>query len=394
MTSAQDVPLAEVMAPRLGSIDPSRYPDERFDLYSVPAFDKREPEVVTGIQVGSAKQVVEPGDVLLSRIVPHIRRAWVVGDNRGRRIIASGEWIVFRSERVDGAYLRHLFLSDRFHTQFMHTVAGVGGSLLRARPAYVRKIRVALPQLSEQRRIAGLLDRVEALLAKRRAVLAQLSTLGQAIFLDMFGDVARRGWRMVTVRDLAVPGSGSIRTGPFGSQLLHSEFTSEGIAVLGIDNAVENEFQWAGRRFISEAKYRQLRRYTVRPGDVLITIMGTCGRCAVVPNDIPLSISSKHLCCITLDPAKCVPGFLQAYFLSHPIAATYLRRAAKGAIMSGLNMAIIAALPVPAVPLDLQRCYESRIRTIENIKGVQRTSLAELDRLFSSLQHRAFRGEL
>jgi type I restriction enzyme, S subunit len=150
----------------------------------------------------------------------------------------------------------------------------------------IENMKVLAPQDSSgRRRIAEVLDKADTLRAKRRATLAQLDTLTQSIFLDMFGDPAANRWPMTTVADVAADVDGAIRTGPFGSQLLHGEFTKHGIAVLGIDNAVENEFQWVERRFISEAKYRQLKRYTVRPGDILITIMGTCGRCAIVPND-------------------------------------------------------------------------------------------------------------
>ncbi|HEY0707759.1 MAG TPA: restriction endonuclease subunit S, partial [Polyangia bacterium] len=251
-----------------------------------------------------------------------------------------------------------------------------------------------LPPLEEQRRIAEVLDRAEALRAKRRAALALLDTLPQSIFLDLFGDPSAE-WPTRTVAELAKNGPATIRTGPFGSQLLHSEFVEDGIAVLGIDNVVDNEFRRrAGNRFITPTKYKELSRYTVYPGDVLITIMGTCGRCAIVPDDIPVAINTKHLCCISLARELCLPTFLHAYFLRHPAAQKYLRRAAKGAVMDGLNMGIIKGMPVVLPPLPLQQEFARRIAAVEKLKAAQRASLAELDALFASLQHRAFRGEL
>ena len=394
MTRIAHVSLGDLMAAKTGSVDPSKHQHEAFDLYSIPAFDRGAPEVADGSAIGSAKQVVEPQDVLLSKIVPHIRRTWVVGEDRGRRLIASGEWIVFRSSRAEPGYLRQVLRSDPFHVQFMQTVAGVGGSLLRARPAQVARISIPLPPPPEQRRIAAILDQADALRAKRREALAQLDRLTQSIFIEMFGDQQSQEWPIETIADVAALHDGAIRTGPFGSQLLHSEFVADGVAVLGIDNAVANEFRWGERRFISEAKYRDLRRYTVRPGDVLITIMGTCGRCAVVPDDIPVSINTKHICCITLDAKKCRPEFLHAFFLRHPTARAYLEQTSKGAIMSGLNMGLIKSMPISVPPLSLQQTFATRIQAVESLKATHRAALAELDALFASLQHRAFSGGL
>ncbi|MEI7903415.1 MAG: restriction endonuclease subunit S, partial [bacterium] len=255
------------------------------------------------------------------------------------------------------------------------TVPHIDGRVLEA-------LDIPLPPLTEQRRIADILDRAEALRTKRRAAFAQLDTLTQAIFLDLFGEPKVGDWPMALIADVAHPSPGSIRTGPFGSQLLHSEFVDKGVAVLGIDNAVANEFRWAERRFISEAKYRELKRYTVHPGDVLITIMGTCGRCAVVPVGVPVAINTKHLCCITLDPGRCLPAFLHAYFLRHPIARRYLDQKSKGSIMAGLNMGIIKTMPIPIPPIELQHEFARRVAAVEKLKTAHSVSLTELDVLF------------
>ena len=294
------------------------------------------------------------------------------------------------NEPIDSRYLLHAMISLAPQIEQQ----GEGATVKGITQAKLAAFELPLPPLAEQKRIAAILDAADDLRTKRRESLAQLDTLLQSTFLDLFDDPEGKGWQMATVEHVADDQKGSIRTGPFGSQMLTSEFVDSGIAVLGIDNAVRNEFQWGERRFITPAKYRQLERYTVQPGDVLITIMGTCGRCAIVPEDIPTSINTKHLCCITLNQKKCNPTFLHSYFLLHSIAQRYLTQTAKGAIMSGLNMGIIKAMPIPLPPLSLQEEYSKVVSEIERQKQLYRTQLDELDTLFASLQSRAFRGEL
>ncbi|MCJ7871470.1 restriction endonuclease subunit S [Phaeobacter sp. J2-8] len=338
------VPLGEFMPSKIPSVNPAKFPDETFELWSIPAFDAGKPEVLLGSNIGLSKKCIEPGDVLLSRIVPHIRRSCVVSPRGSNRQIASGEWITFRGDAFDPNYLRQILVSDPFNTEFMQTVAGVGGSLLRARPEGVKQIKIPLPPLEEQKRIAGILDQADALRRLRTRALDKLNTLGQAIFHEMFVANSDPSWPTVTVEEVTE----NARTGPFGSQLLVSEFVDEGIPVLGIDNAVSNQFRWAKERYITPEKYEALKRFTVLPNDVLITIMGTCGRCAVVPDDIPISINTKHLCCLTLDSQKILPYFLQATFLHHPNVLRQLGVEAKGAVMPGMNMGIIKALKISA----------------------------------------------
>lgn len=252
----------------------------------------------------------------------------------------------------------------------------------------IQDIRVPLPPLPEQRRIAAILDKADALRAKRRLAIAKLDQLLQSVFLEMFSGV---DFPSVSVADLLDQKAGGIRTGPFGSQLLHSEFVDEGVVVLGIDNAVNNVFSPGKQRYITPEKYATLKRYTVNPGDVLITIMGTCGRCAVVPSNIGVAINTKHLCCITLDTMRCLPEFLHSYFLMHPSARRYLVDRAKGAIMDGLNMGIIKELPVLLPPLATQAEFVRIKESISKMIRAEDVAYSRSETLTSSIQESVFK---
>ena len=307
---------------------------------------------------------------------------------------------LFTNEAIAALPIRDLTQLDaRFLYYALQTVefdaasdrAAKGKTLNKSK---LKNLPVPLPPLPEQKRIAMVLDKARTVLRKRNDATRLAENFLKTTFLDMFKNPAEKGWPIATVEDMSTKERGSIRTGPFGSQLLHSEFVDEGIAVLGIDNAVANEFRWGGRRYITEEKYEALRRYTACPGDVLITIMGTCGRCAIVPDDIPTAINTKHLCCITTDRDVCMPEYLQFCFLHHPIARQYLTRVTKGAIMDGLNMGLIKKVPIPSAPIDLQRRFARLAEKVTAMRVQLERAEYEADNLFNSLLQRAFRGDV
>ncbi|MDK1704613.1 restriction endonuclease subunit S [Serratia rubidaea] len=248
-----------------------------------------------------------------------------------------------------------------------------------------KELFIPLPSLNDQRRIVAILDKAANIRQKREQAIKLADDFLRTKFLDMFSNEKIKKYSIVKIDDLLAQDKNSIRTGPFGSQLLHSEFTESGIAVLGIDNAVKNEFQWGKPRFISPNKYETLKRYTVLPGDVIITIMGTCGRCAVVPDDIPVAINTKHLCCISLNKDKCAPEFLHSYFLTHPLAKEYLAKHSKGAIMDGLNMGIIKHMSFPEIPLEQQYEFVNIKKKIKRFKSKLNSSKIDCEYNFATL---------
>lgn len=289
------------------------------------------------------------------------------------------------SEKLLSKYLLFFLLSKKNYFEYIGSGATVKGITLDA----VRDLLIPLPPLEEQKRIAAILEEADHARRTRRFTQSISDRFLQEVFVEMFGD-PQADWSRVRIESLVT----NMRTGPFGSQLLHSEFVNEGIAVLGIDNAVQNRFVWDELRYITEEKYQKLKRYTVYPDDVLITIMGTTGRCAIVPKNIPLSINTKHLCCITLVQDKCLPIYLKSAFLYHPEILQQLGVFQRGAIMDGLNMGIIKNLLLPLPPISLQKEYGDLVIEQEQALEQQTESERQTEHLFQTLLHQAFRGEL
>jgi len=334
-----------------------------------------------------AHYVIDTGDLLIGMDGEFNIRFWQSGKALLNQRVCK---IAAKPGKADNTYLRYrlqiLLKQIEDETPFV-TVKHLSSRKLE-------QSTLVLPPLAEQQRIADILSRADRLRRLRRFALEMSAGYLQAVFLEMFWTNADPRWSERKIEELAANTRNSMRTGPFGSQLLHSEFVESGIAVLGIDNAVNNRFEWSKPRFITESKYRQLNRYTAFPGDVLITIMGTNGRCAVVPKSIPTAINTKHLCCITLDQNKCLPDFLQWAFLTQPSVQHQLGVSERGAVMPGLNMGIIKELHFPLPPIALQKKFVEIVEKNSRLRAQQREALRQAEQLFQGLLQAAFRGEL
>jgi type I restriction enzyme S subunit len=182
--------LGDLMKDKCRSLVNCAY-DEVYCLWSVPAYFTGKPEIVKGREVGSPKREISCGDILLSKINPHLNRVWITGGYDDYPQIASSEWIVLNSYGTSASLLKYFLTSNFFLRQFCSVLSGIGGSLTRVRPSDAQNYLVPLPPLAEQHRIVAkvdelmaLCDRLEASQARResrrdRLASASLKRIGQ-----------------------------------------------------------------------------------------------------------------------------------------------------------------------------------------------------------------------
>ena len=274
----------------------------------------------------------------------------------------------------------------------MNTVAGVGGSLLRARPTHVANITVPLPPLPEQRRIAGILDQADALRTKKRETLAWLDSLAHSIFLDMFGNPATnpKGWPLKPLGELATKFS----DGPFGSNLKTSHYTEDGIRVIRLQNIGVGAFLDTDKAFISKQHFATLKKHECLPGDVIAGTMGDPNlRACVQPEWLPIALNKADCVQIRPDTRVCNSDYVCA-LLNEPDTETMAHQLILGQTQLRISMGRLRELNVPVPPINVQTSFSERLRELQGLGHDADRSVAYLDSLFASLQHRAFQGEL
>lgn len=250
-------------------------------------------------------------------------------------------------------------------------------------------LSIPLPPLTEQKRIAGILDAADALRAKRRAALAELDALLQSTFLEMFGDPVTNpmGWERVSGEDVCTRITVGIVVKPA------SYYQEEGIPALRSLNVKANRIDTTDLVYVSKVDNETtLKKTRLWKGDVVLVRSGQPGTAAVVPEEMD-GINAIDILIATPDETRALPTYLCHYFNSHGGKLMALGEQ-RGQIQKHLNVGALKAASIPLPGLELQRQYSSVAESIERQRERMNAHLAELDALFASLQSRAFNGEL
>lgn len=250
----------------------------------------------------------------------------------------------------------------------------------------LKKVKIPILSLREQRRIAEVLDHVDALREKRRKSINLLESLAQSIFLDMFS---------TSIESPTQPLGDHLTFVTSGGRGWAKYYTDSGARFVRSVDVRMNHVNLENAAFVNPPENAEASRTRISSGDVLLTITGSrIGRVAPATEELDGGYISQHVAILRPNPQTIIPEFL-SFFLSLPMGGQrQIARLQYGQTKPGLNFMQIRKVQVPKATLTQQREFTKRLRTVQQISEASNRELAKLDALFASIQSRAFRGEL
>ena len=262
--------------------------------------------------------------------------------------------------------------------------AAMGKTLNKAK---LSEVKIPLPPLAEQRRIASILDQADELRQKRQQAIEKLDQLLQATFIDMFGDPVDNLKELETVAllDLCKKVTDGTHQSP--------KWTTKGIPFLFISNIVDGEIDYSSQKFIDQATYDSLTKSTkIELNDILYTTVGSYGNVARVKSD-QLFCFQRHIAHIKPDFDKINPKFLEKMLSSYGVRRQ-ADRLVRGVAQKTLNLKDLKEIIVFNITLVEQNHFVQKCEVIESLKIKSKLALNQADDLFKSLQNQAFSGNL
>ncbi len=325
---------------------------------------------------------LQAGDLVFARTGATTGKSFLIRSCPDEVVFASYLIRVRPGHDIDPLFLSHFFKSENYWSQVNQSARGAAQPGINA--TVLGTLRVPVPALDEQRRIAAILDQAEALRAKRRQALAKLDTLTQSLFRHFFDDPEVGNFPQQRLGDL-------LEFLTSGSRGWASHYADVGAKFLRIQNVRAGRLECAEMAYVEAPQTAEARRTKVVPGDVLLSITADLGRTAVVPAGIGEAYINQHLS--ILRSSRLNPEYLSSY-LQSPGGRRQIMAKNREGVKAGLNFDDVRSVQIPIPLRPLQDAFSAAKASLEKQRLRLQVAGKALEALGDSLQHRAFRGEL
>ena len=342
-------------------------------------------DIFTDEAPSRARQLIQSDDVLVSTVRPNLNAvAQVRRDFDGAT--ASTGFTVLRAKqnKLDSRYLYYWVRTPYFVEDMIRQ--STGASYPAVSDSIIKKHFIPLPPINEQRRIAAILDKADAVRRKRKDAIALTEDLLRSAFLEMFGESDK--WPQLLVGDICKVKGG--KRLPAGQQLAKE---NTGYPYIRAGNLKQGTVT-GEILYLNKSIREKIKRYTISSKDVYITIVGAyIGDVGIVPNHLDGANLTENAAKLVIETDKITRHFL-AYFLRSELGQRQIQTKIKATGQPKFALFRIEELKVPIPPVDLQERFRRILEVNQRNKSTSKDLAKKSNDLFNSLLQRAFRGDL
>jgi type I restriction enzyme S subunit len=332
---------------------------------------------------------LDAGDILISHInsEKHLGKCAIYEGTR--KDIVHGMNLLCLRPKQEIIFPRFLFhyLSSSVFLQMIPEITKKSVNQASFTVTAFKFLEISLPPLTEQKRIAAILDKADAIRRKRQQAIQLADDFLRAVFLDMFGDpvINPKGWEQKNLKDIA-----RIQIGPFGTQLHKEDYITDGVPLINPSHIINSKIVPKRNLTVKADKCNDLPQYKLELDDIILGRRGEMGRAAIVSEkEIGWLCGTGSLFIRTTQ--KGAFAFYLHKFLTSDYMKNHLISESLGATMPNLNKTIVGNIQIP-IPSEEALL---KFQKILNVNKQLRVRMGGADKnLFVSLSQKAFVGEL
>lgn len=331
-------------------------------------------------EVSSGYTLFKDEDLLVAKITPCFENN-KIGQAKLRHAVGVGssEFHVVRprAELVDARYLLHFLRQDRVRVEGERRMTGSGGQR-RVPPQFLKDLRIPLPPLDEQGRIAAIFDEANRVLDLQRRQLEATHEFTASLAFELFASTPRRE-RLADIAQRVTVG----HVGPTADHVV-----AEGTPLLRTQNIGRGAVIKAGLIHIDGELTGRLNKSRLRAGDVLISrhVVDEI-RCAVLPPDLDGANCANML---LVSPSTELRGEVLSHFLRSQAAQDFLLGRRVGSAQKVVNTKVLQQLLVPVPELAEQERFCSVVRLLDRQAALRARAAAKTESLLVALEQRLF----